>query len=132
MGKDEERCALGSGHDDWLRKGEPRRAQSRTENAQRRSVELKGYIALLKLVNVVKIVSYVNYEDYVAGNAIGEECIMVLPGYSRELGGWVFNNENKSLLDRMERLEEALLGNVMAGPLKDQIGKLETQIDLSS
>jgi hypothetical protein len=45
----------------------------------------------LKSVSVVKIVSYVNYEDCVARNAIGEECRIVLPGYSRERGGQVFN-----------------------------------------
>jgi hypothetical protein len=49
-------------------------------------------VALLKLVNVVKIVSYVNYEDGVARNANGEECRIVLPGYSRERGGRVSNN----------------------------------------
>jgi hypothetical protein len=92
MGKDEERCALGSSHDDGLRKGERQRAQSRTENAQRGSVEVRGYVALLKSVNVVKIVSYVNYEDCVARNANREECRIVLPGYSHERGGRVFND----------------------------------------
>jgi hypothetical protein len=70
--------------------GDGLKAEQRTHNAE--ALKLEVYVALLKSANVVKIVSYVNYEDCVARNANGEECRIVLPGYSRERGGRVFNN----------------------------------------
>jgi hypothetical protein len=91
MGKDEEPCALGSGHGDGLRKGsgDGLKAEQITYNAV--ALKLEFYLALLKSVNVVKTVSYINYEDCVARDANGEECRRGFLGYSRERASRVFN-----------------------------------------